>query len=160
MLKHNLLRETRLLPATPEAIREAAGILRRGGLVALPTETVYGLGGDAENPDAVRAIFAAKGRPADHPVIIHVMGAADLDAWAVEVPDYAQALAERFWPGPLTIVLPKKACVPDIVTSGLPTVAVRMSSHPVFKRISHALGKPIAAPSANRATSWRSWTER
>src|SRR5688572_12495593 len=97
--------KTECLPATAEAIQKAAAILRRGGLVAFPTETVYGLGADAENPQAVRAMFAAKGRPADHPVIIHLADAAQMDLWAVNISSRARQLAAAFWPGPLTLIL-------------------------------------------------------
>ena len=135
------------------AVSEAVRLLSAGDIVALPTETVYGLAADALNAEAVAKVFAAKERPAFDPLIVHVPTKQSLHDVA-DVPESIKKpviqLIERFWPGPLTIVLPKKACVPDIVTSGMPTVAVRMSSHPVFKRISQALGRPIAAPSANR----------
>ncbi len=135
------------------AVSEAVRRLAAGDIVALPTETVYGLAADALDADAVAKVFAAKERPSFDPLIVHVPTKQAVHDVA-EIPESIKKvviqLIERFWPGPLTIVLPKKACVPDIVTSGLPTVAVRMSSHPVFKRISQALGKPIAAPSANR----------
>jgi len=135
----------------PEAvIAEAAAVLRKGGLVAFPTETVYGLGAAARNPAAVRRIFAAKGRPADHPVIVHLPSAEDLPRWASEIPEAARALAARFWPGPLTIILPRAGDVPDEVTGGQPTVGLRVPDHPVALALLRALGDGIAAPSANR----------
>ncbi|MDI3316822.1 MAG: L-threonylcarbamoyladenylate synthase [Bacillota bacterium] len=143
--------ETRRLSGrNEEEIRLAASILRRGGLVAFPTETVYGLGADATNPEAVRAIFAAKGRPSDNPLIVHV---ADLEALgeAAEPTETALELARRFWPGPLTLVLPRKAAVADEVTAGLETVGVRMPDHPVARALLRATGRPVAAPSANRS---------
>ena len=137
---------------TAAAIARAAHILQAGGLVAFPTETVYGLGANALDTIAVTKIFAAKGRPARNPIIVHV---ADLDnakklvsAW----PALAQTLAERFWPGPLTLVLPKAAVVPDLVTAGGPTVALRIPAHPVALALLRACRLPLAAPSANRST--------
>jgi L-threonylcarbamoyladenylate synthase len=136
-----------------QSVSEAVRLLAEGEVVALPTETVYGLAADALNADAVAKIFAAKERPSFDPLIVHIPHKKDLDMVA-EVPEnIAKAVAkviERFWPGPLTLVLPKKACVPDIVTAGLPTVAVRASSNLVFNRVARLLGKPLAAPSANR----------
>jgi len=153
----------RLIPADSAGIAVGADLLAAGELVAFPTETVYGLGADATQPDAVRRVFAAKGRPADHPLIVHVLGAADLDAWATEVPSLARALAAAFWPGPLTLVLPRAAGVCDEVTGGQGTVGLRCPSHPVARALIAALaarepGDPasaprrigIAAPSANR----------
>jgi L-threonylcarbamoyladenylate synthase len=135
------------------AVEEAVRLLRAGEVVALPTETVYGLAADALNPAAVARIFEAKGRPSYDPLIVHIADKKQLDTVA-EVPEAIQKtviqMIERFWPGPLTLVLPKKACVPDSVTAGMPTVAVRVSSNPIFKRIIQGLEKPIAAPSANR----------
>lgn len=150
--------ETRLLPTdTPErartAVREAAGLLRAGEPVALPTETVYGLAADALAPDAVARVFAAKERPSFDPLIVHLPDKAALDRVAA-VPEaispVVRRLVEEFWPGPLTLVLPKRDVVPDLVTSGLPTVAVRMSAHPVFRKVIREFGGPLAAPSANR----------
>lgn len=139
--------------ARPEvhAISAAAAILRAGGVVAFPTETVYGLGADALNAAAVQKIFAAKGRPADNPLIVHLASVPELAAVAVSVPDAAYALAEAFWPGPLTLVLPRTAAVPDVVTAGLTTVAVRIPDHPVALALIRAAGRPLAAPSANRS---------
>lgn len=135
---------------TDEEIEKAAEILRRGGLVAFPTETVYGLGADASNPAAIRKIFAAKGRPADHPVIVHVAGTSDLKHWAAEVPRSAWLLAEKFWPGPLTMVFKRAARVSDLITGGQDTVGLRVPSHPVAQRLLRTFGRGIAAPSANR----------
>ncbi|MCX7669187.1 MAG: L-threonylcarbamoyladenylate synthase [Anaerolineae bacterium] len=134
----------------PEIIARAAAIVRGGGLVAFPTETVYGLGADALNAAAVARIFAAKGRPVYDPLIVHIASPAELGRVARDVPETARRLAERFWPGPLTLVLPRAAAVPTIVTAGLDTVAVRCPDHPVARALIAAGGTPIAAPSANR----------
>lgn len=136
--------------ASDAAIRRAVAALRAGELVAFPTETVYGLGADAMNPDAVRRIFAAKGRPADHPVIVHLLDAAQLAYWARTVSPVAAALARHFWPGPLTLILPRAASVPDAVTGGQDTVGLRVPSHPVARALLAAFGGGLAAPSANR----------
>lgn len=138
-------------PADPAAIAEAAAILRRGGLVAFPTETVYGLGADAGNDVAVANIFAAKGRPRFNPLIVHVSDPASARALA-HFPAQAVALAARFWPGPLTLVLPRREEAPLslLVSAGLATVALRVPSQPVARALLAALGRPIAAPSANR----------
>jgi L-threonylcarbamoyladenylate synthase len=136
----------------PEVIDRAAHILRSGGLVAFPTETVYGLGANALDAAAVNAIYVAKGRPSGNPLIVHV---ADTDSAHSLVKDWtqtAQSLAERFWPGPLTIVLPRSQLVPDNVTGGGPTVALRWPNHPVAQALIRASGVPIAAPSANRSS--------
>lgn len=131
----------------------AAEALGAGALVGIPTETVYGLGADALNPEAVARIFEAKGRPSFDPLIIHVHHGSEVEKYTA-VPeglkDLVHTLASRFWPGPLTLVLPKADIIPDIVTSGLPTVAVRVSAHPAMRGVAKALGRPIAAPSANR----------
>jgi L-threonylcarbamoyladenylate synthase len=140
----------RVLPASDDAIDAAVEVLRRGGLVAIPTETVYGLAADASDPDAVRRIFAAKGRPADHPLIVHLPDADALDGWADPVPDGARALADAFWPGPLTMVLPRHARVPDVVTGGRDTVGLRVPAHPLTHRLLVRFGGGLAAPSANR----------
>lgn len=139
-----------LRDATAESIAEAAAAIRDGGLVAFPTETVYGLGANALDPAAVSKIFAAKGRPAGNPLIVHIASPPEWEAIAWDT-EKAQALIARFWPGPLTIVLPKKPAVPDMVTAGGPTVAVRMPSHPIALALIRAAGVPIAAPSANRS---------
>ncbi len=136
-----------------DAVREAAALLRDGGVVALPTETVYGLAADAFNADAVAKVFAVKERPSFDPLIVHVASRRDLRLVArvpEEIEDVVERLTERFWPGPLTLILPRQPELPDLVTSGLPTVAVRQSAHPVFRAVGRALGSPIAAPSANR----------
>jgi len=141
----------RLTPDRPEpdAIAAAAARLRDGGLVAFPTETVYGLGVAALDAAAVRRLFAAKGRPADDPLIVHVANASGVAALVVERPAIVDALAARFWPGPLTMVLRRSPLVPDEVTAGLDTVAVRVPAHPVAHALLVAAGIPVAAPSAN-----------
>lgn len=131
-------------------IAHAVQILRNGGLVAFPTETVYGLGADASSPQAVARIFAAKGRPADHPLIVHLGSADLLTHWAREVPAVAFDLAQRFWPGPLTLILRRAAHVPDAVTGGQDTVGLRVPGHPLALALLRAFGSGIAAPSANR----------
>jgi L-threonylcarbamoyladenylate synthase len=136
-----------------EAVRQAVELLSRGEVVALPTETVYGLAADALNPDAVARIFEAKERPSFDPLIVHLPHRDRLAEVAIIPDDIAKAVAqltEHFWPGPLTLVLPKSTAIPDIVTSGLPTVAVRISANPIFRRIITSLARPLAAPSANR----------
>ena len=146
---------TRILDATADPdspeLQEAASILRAGGLVAFPTETVYGLGAAALDAAAVQRIFDAKGRPATNPLIIHVSDAAQARLIAASWPDVAQQLADHFWPGPLTLVLPKQAHVPSIVTAGLDTAAIRVPAHPIARALLGAAGIPIAAPSANRS---------
>jgi L-threonylcarbamoyladenylate synthase len=150
--------ETRILPTDPPellhgVISEAVRLLAAGEVVALPTETVYGLAADALNATAVARIFEAKERPSFDPLIVHLPHKSALDTVADIPEDIAPAvkrLAERFWPGPLTLILPKKSVVPDIVTAGLPTVAVRASSNLIFNRVARTLGRPLAAPSANR----------
>jgi L-threonylcarbamoyladenylate synthase len=131
-------------------IERAVALLRAGELVAFPTETVYGLGADAANPAAVAKIFAAKGRPQDHPLIVHLDGAAQLDAWARDIPAYAFELAEAFWPGPLTLILKRQPGVPDAVTGGQDTVGLRVPGHPLALELLRAFGGGLAAPSANR----------
>jgi L-threonylcarbamoyladenylate synthase len=132
------------------AIARAADVLRRGGLVAFPTETVYGLGADASSPEAVQHLFTVKGRPAHHPVIVHVASAEGLGEWAAEVPTAAATLAARCWPGPLTVVVRRAAHVPDEVTGGLETVGIRVPDQPVALALLRAFGGGVAAPSANR----------
>jgi L-threonylcarbamoyladenylate synthase len=143
-----------VLNPTADAIAAAAARLRAGGLVAFPTETVYGLGGDAGNAAAVQRIFEAKGRPADHPVIVHLADIDDLTRWARDVPERALALARAFWPGPLTLILPKAAQVLGVVTGGQDSVGLRVPAHPVARALLAAFarlgGHGIAAPSANR----------
>jgi L-threonylcarbamoyladenylate synthase len=131
-------------------IQRAVALLRQGELVALPTETVYGLGADALNPEAVVKIFAAKGRPSDHPLIVHLPDAEQLTLWARDIPREAIALARAFWPGPLTLILKKEEGVPDIVTGGQDTVGLRVPNHPVALALLRAFGSGVAAPSANR----------
>ncbi len=136
-------------PPTEEAIAEAARVLRAGGLVVFPTETVYGLGAHALDAYAVARIFEVKNRPRFDPLIVHIADPSGMEELWEAVPDRARRLIERFWPGPLTVVLPKRPVVPDIVTAGLPTVAVRMPSHPVAQALIRTAGVPVAAPSAN-----------
>jgi len=138
------------MSVTPDEIARAAALLKSGEVVAFPTETVYGLGADASNPAAVAKIYALKGRPSSHPVIVHLASVAALSDWAVEVPAAAMRLAQRFWPGPLTLVLRRAPHVPDAVTGGQETVAIRVPSHPVARALLEAFGGGIAAPSANR----------
>lgn len=142
---------TELLQNTPADIAHAAALLRAGELVAFPTETVYGLGADARSETAVRAVFAAKGRPADNPLIVHIADSSMLDSIVAEVPEIALRLSRAFWPGPLTMVLPKLQCIPFVTSGGLETVGIRMPSHPMALALITAAGCPIAAPSANRS---------
>jgi len=139
-----------VLPADDDAIARAAAVLQAGGLVAFPTETVYGLGAIATSAPAVTRVFQAKGRPADHPLIVHVPGPADLAAVSPEASTVAHQLAERFWPGPLTVVVPRGELIVPETCGGLDTVAVRAPAHPVAQRLLAATGLPVAAPSANR----------
>ena len=141
-------------PANPDpiAIRQAAVVIRGGGLVAFPTETVYGLGANAFDPAAVARIFEAKGRPADNPLIVHISEADQALSLARIWPEAAAQLTARFWPGPLTVVVPRRVEVPDIVTAGGPTVAIRCPNHPVAKLLIREARVPVAAPTANRST--------
>lgn len=139
---------------TADAIRDAALALEAGHLVAFPTETVYGLGADARNPEAVKRIYEVKGRPTDHPLIVHISSLNQLDKWATEIPEYAIKLARKFWPGPMTLILKRSEIVGDFITGGQDTVGLRVPSDPIaqaliteFERISNSA---IAAPSANR----------
>jgi L-threonylcarbamoyladenylate synthase len=140
--------------AAPDAdvIARAAAVIRAGGLVAMPTETVYGLAGNALDPASIARIYAAKGRPATNPLIAHVADAVQAQTLAAEWPTMARALAERFWPGPLTLVVRRKALVPTDLTAGLDTFGVRVPDHPVALALIRASGVPLAAPSANRYT--------
>ncbi|MFF8867499.1 L-threonylcarbamoyladenylate synthase [Streptomyces sp. NPDC015139] len=138
------------MTARASDIEKAVGVLRAGGLVALPTETVYGLGANAEDPAAISRIFQVKGRPPSHPLIVHIGGAEHLDDWVQKVPATARLLAERFWPGPLTLVLRRGRRVPPEATGGLETVAVRVPDHPVALALLSAFGGGVTAPSANR----------
>ncbi len=137
----------------PEKIREAAEALSRGKLVAFPTETVYGLGANALDPEAVASIFAAKGRPQDNPLIVHIADRSWLPPLVKEIPPAAEALMDKFWPGPLTMIFEKSETVPETVSAGLSTVAVRMPAHPVALRLIGESGVPVAAPSANLSGS-------
>ncbi|HEY8392446.1 MAG TPA: L-threonylcarbamoyladenylate synthase [Capillibacterium sp.] len=141
----------RVNPEAPEkaALARAAAILRRGGLVAFPTETVYGLGAVIYNRPGVQRIFTVKGRPGDNPLIVHIYREEQLYELAIEVPATALVLARRFWPGPLTMIMPKKESVPEEVSGGLPTVAIRWPSHPVAQELLRQTDLPVAAPSAN-----------
>ena len=142
--------KTLILPASdPATVSQAAEIIRAGGLVAIPTETVYGLGANAMDEEAVAKIFLAKGRPQDNPLIIHISCAEELTRYCHDIPEAAWLLAERFWPGPLTMVLPVKPCVPKRTTAGLSTVAVRCPKTQVTRELIRVAGVPIAAPSAN-----------
>jgi L-threonylcarbamoyladenylate synthase len=143
--------------ASDREIKQAAEVLLQGGLVAFPTETVYGLGADAESREAVERIYQAKGRPSNHPVIVHVAPEADVSYWAASVPDEARALIDAFWPGPLTLILKRAAHISDVVSGGQDSVGLRCPSHPVAQRLirAFAAGKPsgqggIAGPSANK----------
>jgi L-threonylcarbamoyladenylate synthase len=131
-------------------VERAVAVLREGGVVAFPTETVYGLGADAENERAVGRVFEIKGRPIGHPVIVHLADASQIELWARDVPESAYALARRFWPGPLTLVLPRTKRASDLVTGGQDTVALRVPSHPIAQGILRAFGGGVVAPSANR----------
>ncbi len=135
--------------SSEEALREAGKCLREGGLVAFPTETVYGLGGDAMNPSSARKIYEAKGRPSDNPLIVHIYRWEDIYGVASRVPGEARIIADAFWPGPLTMILPRADCVPRETTGGLDTVAVRMPSHPAARKLIEYAGGFVAAPSAN-----------
>ena len=152
--------KTEVLPAfagehelNTEAIEKAGEILRAGEVVAIPTETVYGLAANAYDGNAVSKIFKAKGRPQDNPLIVHIAKVETLSDLVAEVPEAAKKLAAAFWPGPLTMILPKSEKIPDAVSAGLPTVAVRMPSHPVAHAVIEAAGVPLAAPSANLSGS-------
>ena len=138
---------------TQDDVARAAKIIKSGGLVVMPTETVYGLGADAFNKNAVADIFKAKGRPMDNPLIVHIAAVKDLKQLVSEIPENAMKLANAFWPGPLTMVLPKSSVVPDEVSAGLDTVAVRYPSHPLAETLILLSGTPIAAPSANLSGS-------
>ena len=152
------------LRLSPQEFSAASDLLRRGGTVAFPTETVYGLGADATNPAAVARIFQAKGRPADNPLIVHLYHRTQLESYCRAIPVLADALIARFCPGPLTLVLPKQATIPDIVTAGMDSVAIRFPAHPTTRRLLEQCQLPLAAPSANRsgrpsATTWQAVLE-
>jgi L-threonylcarbamoyladenylate synthase len=135
---------------SPEQIARAVTLLRAGSIVAFPTETVYGLGADATNDEALRRIFSIKGRPADHPLIVHLAASVQMQDWARDIPPAAYALAERFWPGPLTLILRRRAWVSALVTGGQETIGLRVPAHPVALELLNAFGGGVAAPSANR----------
>lgn len=141
---------TRVVDGSDRSISLAVAMLRAGEVVAVPTETVYGLAADASNPEAVSRVFAAKGRPGDHPLIVHLRSGANLAEWARHIPVQASRLAEAFWPGPFTMVLDRHPSVLEAVTGGQDTVALRIPSHPVIQRILQDFGGGLAAPSANR----------
>ena len=151
MCKALRINRTLVLPPGRKAVLAAARLIRRGGLVAFPTETVYGLGAAATDQRAVRKIFKAKGRPADNPLIVHVASLEQVKEITSGLPPGALALMKRFWPGPLSLVLPRSEKLPPEVSAGLPTVAVRMPAHPAALKLIRAAGVPIAAPSANRS---------
>ena len=142
--------KTQLLPADdPQVAQLAAELLKSGELVAIPTETVYGLGANGLDPEAVAKIFSAKGRPQDNPLILHLAGAEQMEDYCHHIPQAAYTLAEKFWPGPLTMVLPARSCVPMATRAGLPTVAVRCPDSEITRKIIALAGVPVAAPSAN-----------
>lgn len=141
--------QTKVMLPCAQSIALAASIFKRGGLVGIPTETVYGLGGDATSADAARAIFRAKGRPQDNPLIVHIYDLRQLEDIVSHIPQTARVLMDAFWPGPLTIIMPRNKKIPREVTAGLETVAVRFPVHPVAQAILKEAGMPIAAPSAN-----------
>lgn len=145
--------ETKILKATEESIEQAVAIIQNGGVVGLPTETVYGLGANAFDSSAVEKIFEAKGRPKDNPMIVHVSSIDEVYPLVKEFPEKARKLAEKYWPGPLTIIMPKSDKVPARTSGNLDTVAVRMPSHPVMRKVIERSGCPIAAPSANLSGS-------
>lgn len=145
--------ETKVLKASEEAIEEAAVIIKNGGVVGLPTETVYGLGANAFDSSAVEKIFEAKGRPKDNPMIVHVSKLDEVYPLVREFPEEAKRLARKYWPGPLTIIMPKSDKVPSRTSGNLDTVAVRMPSHPVMRKVIEKAGCPVAAPSANLSGS-------
>ena len=143
--------ETELLTPDEAGLQKAAGLIREGQVVGMPTETVYGLAADATNRDAVAKVFAAKGRPMDNPLIVHISSMAELEQAVSRVPELVASLADAFWPGPLTMIMPKSERIPMETSGGLDTVGVRMPSHPVAQALIRTAGVPIAAPSANRS---------
>lgn len=143
--------KTKILNPDKEGMEKAANIIRAGGTVAFPTETVYGLGANALDPDAIEKIYKAKGRPSDNPLIVHISDISELQGVASDVDKHILAIANEFWPGPLTLVCKKSADIPDQVTGGLDTVAVRMPSSSIAREFIRSAGVPIAAPSANKS---------
>lgn len=144
--------KTEIFVPTKENYKKCGKLIREGELVAFPTETVYGLGANALNPEAVKKVYLAKGRPSDNPLIVHIASPDDIDKVARSVPDKARLVIEKFMPGSVTVVMPKRPEIPDCVTGGLDTVAVRMPLHPVALEFIRACGVPICAPSANTST--------
>lgn len=142
---------TAMLSDAEDDLAQAAEWIQMGEVVGMPTETVYGLAADACNPEAVKKVFAAKGRPADNPLIVHISDMEQLPQLVSEIPPLAECLAERFWPGPLTMILPKQPCIPSVTSGGLDTVGIRMPSHPVARQLIALSGKALAAPSGNRS---------
>lgn len=142
---------TQIKPVSPESLEEAGRLIREGELVGMPTETVYGLGANALDETAVRKIFAAKGRPADNPLIVHVSCLAEIAPLVREIPESAKRLMEAFWPGPMTLILPKSDAIPSVVSAGLHTVGIRLPRSEAARALIRAAGRPIAAPSANRS---------
>ncbi|HBN11299.1 MAG TPA: threonylcarbamoyl-AMP synthase [Ruminococcus sp.] len=145
------MNETKIISDSNDDLLYAAGLIKKGFVVGMPTETVYGLGADAENEDAVRKIFEAKGRPSDNPLIVHICSMDMIDDIAHDIPELAYRLAEKFWPGPLTMILPKKDTIPYITSGGLDTVGIRMPLSECARKLIELSGRPIAAPSANRS---------
>ena len=150
MLATYYIAQVILQPDQADALERAVAVLLAGGVVAMPTETIYGLAADASSPAAVARVYAIKGRPLDHPVIVHVSGMQQAQEWAQQIPDYAHALADHFWPGPLTLVLPRSAKAGDWITGGQDSVGLRSPAHPVAQRLIVDSGLGLAAPSANR----------
>ncbi len=144
---------TELLDCSEKSLKKAADVIKSGEVAAFPTETVYGLGANAFDESAVRKIFAAKGRPADNPLIVHISDISMLKGLTSEVPELAYKLAEKFWPGPLTMIMPKSEKIPSVTSGGLSTVGIRFPSHPAARRLIELSGLPIAAPSANLSGS-------
>lgn len=144
---------TEILDCTEKSLKKAAELLKKGEVVGFPTETVYGLAANAFDEKAVRKIFAAKGRPADNPLIVHISGVEMISDIASNVPDILYSLSERFWPGPLTVIMPKSEKIPSVTSGGLDTVGIRFPSHPAAKRLIELCGFPLAAPSANLSGS-------
>ena len=141
--------KTEILSPTDENIEKAGRLLKSGEVVGIPTETVYGLAADATNPEAVSKIFKAKGRPQDNPLIVHIADKSDIEKYAKDIPDIAYRIADKFWPGPITMVLPKKDVIPETTSGGLDTVGLRFPSNTIAKKIIKSAGVPLAAPSAN-----------
>ena len=143
--------KTQVLPVNEESIALGGKILREGGLVGMPTETVYGLGANALDPAAVRSIFEAKGRPGDNPLIVHVASIAEIPPLVREIPAAARKLMDAFWPGPMTLILPKADCIPTEVSAGLDTVGIRLPASDAARALIASAGCPVAAPSGNRS---------